>query len=280
MGVMMPIGGPLFVYASPIPLFVMALIFGLRPLALSSLVALIGISCVGSIGLSLHFMLSVSGGVLWYSYVRSLSREKSGQKIVMGWVLLGLTTVVLTTSEAGFIDQLTKAVDIFYKDVLPGSQLAELAPDRESLLRVVRIMPALLAIIWLGAMSLSLMAANWFVRTRLGMDFKPIQLYTSLSEGCLYLMLIAVLGCLLEDPGMKLFFVNALVFSLFPFMNLGNNQIVKKLKAMPSGQLWLITFYVLCFLMLWPLILMVFMGIGTFLKTYRLPFKHHNISNS
>lgn len=281
LGVMLPVAGALFVYAAPLPLFVMALSFGFRPLALSSLVAVMGISCVGSVALSLHFILSIVAAVMWYGYVRSSDKVAPSPKILMGWVFIGIISIALNTGDKDFIESLTKAVDIFYSTQLSKSQFADLTIQKEDLLQAIRVMPALLSILWLGALSLTLIAANWVVRNPLGLKkVKELKLYASLPDGCFYLILVSVLGCMLSDPDAKLFFVNALVFSLFPFISLGNDHIINWMKSLPSARFWLIAFYVLCFLMMWPLLLMAFIGIGRFLQTYTLPFKHHKMTNS
>lgn len=275
-----PVLRELFVYAATLPLFVVALSLGLRPVFLSSVMALLGISVMGSFDLCLHFILTVPAAVIWYAYVRS-SANPFPHKILMGWMGLGLVSIVLSVLDRTMMDTLVKAVELFYQTQLNNPELANLMASKEDFLRAIRVMPALLAMLWLGALSLSLLIANWLVRNPLGIkNLKGLKLYSSLPEGCFYLTIIGVLGCMLSDQNAKLLFVNLLVFSLFPFMSLGNDQLVAWMKGLPSPRIWLTVFYILCFLMMWPLLLMSFIGLGRFFQSYVFPFKRHKITKS
>ncbi len=223
LGVMQPVFGAFFVYAAPLPLFVITLLYGFRSLALASLMGLVGISMTGSLPLSAHFLINVIAGVMWYGYVKSHSGTK--QRVLFGWMVMGLVTIAMNLADATLMKNLEMAAAEMTKIQLSRPELASLALSGEELTRAIKIVPAFLAGVWIGSLALSVRIAQTIIAKykKTPAPVKTTKFFAApLPEGCFYLLLISSVGCFLENPELKIFFLNAMLNFLNHAYILGN----------------------------------------------------------
>ncbi|MDP1723227.1 MAG: DUF2232 domain-containing protein [Alphaproteobacteria bacterium] len=285
-------GGMLLMQFAPLPLLFVGFRLGFKAACLASLLAFIGIAATGSMPILINFLTGVLGMSLISSFVLFKNKifkqsDNNFGLLIAFLVVFSLILLIVgqTSSASLFSDQ--KFFEEFLSQMEAKGVIASLADEQKQFLfMMAQFIPGLLSGFWLFvfvgivflAQSLAFRKTKKEIHLELvtfdGATLKvpafkiPMLRMSSLNlwDGCFYLLLISLLGSFLSQKTLQIFSINCLFVLLVPFLLKGLSVFHRYVDHKAQKNLMISGLYIASFLLAWPLLCLIFVGLYAFLR--------------
>lgn len=285
-------GGMLLMQFAPLPILFVGFRLGFKAACLTSLLAFIGVAATGSMPIILNFLTGVlcmcliSSFVLFKNKIFKQSDNNLGVLIALLTVFSLILLVVGQLSEASlFADQ--KFFEEFLNQMEAKGVIAAIQDEQKQFLfMIAQFIPGLLSGFWLfifvGIVFLAQSLAFRKVKRQIQLElvtfegatlkvptFKiPMLRMSSLNvwDGCFYLLIVGLLGSFLSNKTLQIFSINCLFVLLVPFLFKGLSVFHRYVAHKVQKNLMIIGLYMVSFLLAWPLLCLIFIGLYAFLR--------------
>lgn len=285
-------GGMLLMQFAPLPILFVGFKFGFKATCLTSLLAFIGIAATGSMPILINFLTGVLGMSLISSFVLFKDKvyKQSDNKfglliaslVVFSLILLIIGQMSTTTL---FSDQ--KFFEEFMTQMETKGLIASMSDEQKQFLfMIAQFIPGLLSGLWLLvfvgivflAQKLAFRKAKKEIQLELvTFDGETLKVPTfkvpalrmsslNLWDGCFYLLLIGLLGSFLSQKNLQIFAINCLFVLLVPFLLKGLSVFHRYVEYKVQKNLMILGLYIASFLLAWPLLCLIFIGLYAFLR--------------
>lgn len=269
-------GGVLMMQLSPLPILYVGFQADFKSSCFASLLALIGVATMGSLPLLVNFVGSIFGMALVASFVlfqhkiKTTQEKKQGTRLgqIIFWMMC-FSLFLLVLGQWSATSQLSdqKFFEEFLTQMEAQGIVRSISEEQKQLLfAIAQFMPGIMSALWLFVfVGLVFLAQNLHARKSKRTPLVSMA-ELHLPEGCLYLLMMGLLGCFLSQKNLQILAVNSVLVLLVPFLLKGLSIIHYMLAHKPQRKALLIALYILSFLLAWPLLCIALFGLYTFLR--------------